>query len=127
MDAKQFLKEKGISNNDFMDSGVADLIETLLTEYQALQLQQTGVIRSALNQEEAFKIFTQHNKNDGFIQWKGTDVCMDFTCECGHHNHYDDYFAYVVKCGGCGNLYASSCNVEMIKIKESEQFIESNF
>ena len=43
MDAKQFLKEKGISNNDFMDSGVADLIETLLTEYQALQLQQTGV------------------------------------------------------------------------------------
>ena len=43
MDAKQFLKEKGISNNDFMDSGVADLIETLLTEYQSLQLQQTGV------------------------------------------------------------------------------------
>jgi hypothetical protein len=43
MDAKKFLKEKGISNNDFMDSGVADLIETLLTEYQALQLQQTGV------------------------------------------------------------------------------------
>jgi len=43
MDAKQFLKEKGISNNDFMDSGVADLIETLLTEYQALQLLQTGV------------------------------------------------------------------------------------
>lgn len=47
MDAKQFLKEKGISNNDFMDSGVADLIETLLTEYQALQLQQTGVSSSA--------------------------------------------------------------------------------
>lgn len=43
MDAKQFLIHKGISNNDFMDSGVADLIETLLTEYQALQLQQTGV------------------------------------------------------------------------------------
>lgn len=43
MDAKQFLKEKGITNSDFMDSGVADLIKTLLTEYQALQLQQTGV------------------------------------------------------------------------------------
>jgi tRNA(Ile2) C34 agmatinyltransferase TiaS len=49
MDAKQFLKEKGISNNDFMDSGVADLIETLLTEYQALQLQQTGVKQSVCN------------------------------------------------------------------------------
>ena len=43
MDAKQFLIHKGISNNDFMDSGVADLIETLLTEYHTLQLQQTGV------------------------------------------------------------------------------------
>lgn len=44
MDAKQFLKEKGISNSDFMDSGVADLIETLLTEYQALQLKQGAVM-----------------------------------------------------------------------------------
>ena len=43
MDAKQFLTHKGISNNDFMDSGVADLIETLLTEYHTLQLQQTDV------------------------------------------------------------------------------------
>ena len=46
MDAKQFLTHKGISNNDFMDSGVADLIETLLTEYHTLQLLQTGVIKS---------------------------------------------------------------------------------
>ena len=49
MDAKQFLIHKGISNNDFMDSGVADLIETLLTEYHTLQLQQTGVIASCSN------------------------------------------------------------------------------
>lgn len=43
MNAKEFLKEKGISNSDFMDNGVADLIETLLTEYHTLQLLQTGV------------------------------------------------------------------------------------
>lgn len=49
MDVKEFLKEKGISNNDFMDSGVSDLIETLLTEYQALQLQQTGVMQRNCN------------------------------------------------------------------------------
>lgn len=24
-----------------------------------------------------------------FIQWKGTDVCMDFHCECGAHCHFD--------------------------------------
>jgi len=88
-------------------------------------LNKTDVMRSALNQEEAFKIFTQHNKFDGFIQWKGTDVCMDFHCECGHHNHYDDYFAYVVKCRECGNLYAPSCNVEMIRVEKADMFIES--
>ena len=61
MKAKQFLKEKGISNNDFMDSGVADLIETLLIEYQALQLQQTGVMHcfSGIKEQD----FIEKNKN----------------------------------------------------------------
>lgn len=36
-----------------------------------------------------------------FIQWKGTNVCMDFYCECGAHCHFDGYFAYVVKCPHC--------------------------
>ncbi len=64
MNAKQFLKEKGISNDDFMDSGVADLIETLLTEYQALQLQQTGVIKSVCEIEKEFEgcpLFKQYD------------------------------------------------------------------
>lgn len=30
-----------------------------------------------------------------FIQWKGTDVCMDFHCECGVHMHFDGDFAFV--------------------------------
>ena len=37
-----------------------------------------------------------------FIQWKGTDVCLDLHCECGEHSHLDGYFAYVIKCGRCG-------------------------
>lgn len=37
-----------------------------------------------------------------FIQWKGTDACIDFTCECGEGGHYDGYFCYRVKCGACG-------------------------
>ncbi len=36
-----------------------------------------------------------------FIQWKGTDVCMDFHCKCGAHCHFDGYFAYVVQCPHC--------------------------
>lgn len=36
-----------------------------------------------------------------FVQWKGTDVCMDFHCGCGAHCHFDGYFAYVVQCPHC--------------------------
>lgn len=44
-----------------------------------------------------------------FIQWKGTDVCLDFTCECGWGGHFDGYFAYVIKCAGCGRLWEMPC------------------
>ena len=31
-----------------------------------------------------------------YIQWKGTDVCLDVHCTCGAELlHYDGYFAYV--------------------------------
>jgi len=55
--------------------------------------------------------FVNHGPNAGdeppegayaFIQWKGTDACFDFTCDCGAEAHFDGYFAYVVKCGACG-------------------------
>lgn len=54
------------------------------------------------------------NENN-FIQWKGTDLCMDFSCECGEHNHYDGYFAYYVKCAGCGQVYEMDTKVKMKK------------
>lgn len=40
-----------------------------------------------------------------FIQWKGTDLCMDFDCECGAHCHFDGDFAYCVKCPHCGAIW----------------------
>ncbi len=82
-------------------------------------------MKTALNFEEANKMFIKHNDFDGFIQWKGTDICMDFHCECGHHNHYDGHYAHVIKCSKCGNMYAPSCNIEMIKIKECDGYLES--
>jgi hypothetical protein len=37
-----------------------------------------------------------------FIQWKGTDLCMDFWCpSCGEHSHFDGLFAYVIQCPHC--------------------------
>ncbi len=41
-----------------------------------------------------------------FIQWKGTDVCLDFTCECGWSGHVDAEFAYTIRCGGCQKVWA---------------------
>lgn len=39
------------------------------------------------------------------IQWKGTDVCMDFHCPCGENSHIDAKFAYYVKCWNCEETY----------------------
>lgn len=58
--------------------------------------------------------------NKTFIQWKGTDVCMDFRCECGHANHYDGYFAYVIKCGHCGSLYELGTQVTATKLNKTD-------
>lgn len=48
----------------------------------------------------------------GWIQWKGTGVCLDFHCKCGAHGHLDAEFAYYVKCGACGQVYEMSGHVE---------------
>jgi len=61
-------------------------------------------------------------ENNTFIQWKGTDVCMDFHCDCGHHNHYDDYFAYYVKCKGCGQVYQTGTSIKMTKVNDQKNY-----
>lgn len=55
-----------------------------------------------------------------FIQWKGTDVCMDFHCECGQHSHFDGDFAYVVKCMDCGTRYEMGTQVRARKLADHE-------
>lgn len=39
-----------------------------------------------------------------FLQWKGTDVCMDVVCLCGDQFHVDSYFAHAVRCPHCGKV-----------------------
>ena len=55
-----------------------------------------------------------------FIQWKGTDVCMDVYCECGEHSHFDGPFAYYIKCPTCGTVYACGDHVELVKLTTEE-------
>lgn len=56
----------------------------------------------------------------GWVQWKGTDACMDIHCSCGHLGHVDDYFAYYVKCPKCGKQYFVNGHVELIEVEELE-------
>jgi hypothetical protein len=52
-----------------------------------------------------FDLNGEIEETHAFIQWKNTDVCMDFYCDCGAHCHFDGYFAYAVKCPHCGTIW----------------------
>lgn len=69
------------------------------------------------------KMVTYNN----FIQWKGTDICMDFYCECGHQNHYDGYFAYHVICAKCRQIYKLATSIKMEKVDSAESPMESKY
>ena len=56
----------------------------------------------------------------GWIQWKGTNVCMDCYCECGCRFHLDGDFGYHTSCPECGTLYSVGQNVKLIKMDEED-------
>lgn len=55
-----------------------------------------------------------------FIQWKGTEVCMDIYCVCGHHSHFDGWFAYAVKCPKCKKILEVSAKIELRPLADGE-------
>jgi hypothetical protein len=55
--------------------------------------------------KEAPSLDIKHERPHGWIQWKGTNVCMDIHCSCGESTHIDAEFLYHVKCGACGRVY----------------------
>jgi len=73
----------------------------------------------AKNDEEAWKIQEQYEgKPHGWVQWKGTNVCMDVYCKCGYHSHIDSDFVYNIQCPNCGTIYMVNGHVEFIEIEE---------
>lgn len=57
----------------------------------------------------------------GWVQWKGTEVCMDLHCKCGALCHVDASFAYFVRCGNCGQEYEMAGYVEARPLSPEEQ------
>ena len=56
---------------------------------------------------------------DMFIQWKGTDVCLDFECQCGANGHFDGMFAYYLRCPECGAIYRMGTQVIAKRMDDS--------
>jgi hypothetical protein len=57
-----------------------------------------------------------------FIQWKGTDVCCDFECSCGHYAHLDVGFMYYVRCPECGTIWETPSHIEFTRV--TGEFLE---
>ena len=57
---------------------------------------------------------------DNFIQWKATDVFIEFTCKCGEYNNYSGFFAYYVKCSGCDQVYKMDTKIKMEKTNKTD-------
>lgn len=52
------------------------------------------------------------------IQWKVTDICMDYICpSCGNQGHIDGFFCYNVKCGSCGDVYRMPSDISSLLLK----------
>lgn len=56
----------------------------------------------------------------GWIQWKGTNVCMDVHCSCGVMGHIDRDFAYHYKCLACSKFFDIAGYVRLIEVPEEE-------
>ena len=78
-------------------------------------------IKKAKNKDEAWDMQdTKKDQPHGWIQWKGTDVCMDIHCSCGIHSHVDAEFTYHIKCP-CGKVYFCNGHIELIELEETPE------
>lgn len=57
----------------------------------------------------------------GWVQWKGTNVCLDIHCVCGTLSHLDADFAYYVRCPNCKRVYGVNGHVELVELTEEEK------
>ena len=76
-------------------------------------------IKKAKNSDIARTIQeTYENMPHGWIQWKGTDVCMDVHCKCGNISHVDSDFVYYIKCPKCNAIYMCNGHIEFIELEK---------
>lgn len=75
----------------------------------------------SLNKE--FVNFSLRSDPYGWVQFKGTELCMDVHCSCGELTHIDGMFLYFIKCGSCGRIYELNGHIQLIE-RTSDEFNE---
>lgn len=60
----------------------------------------------------------------GWIQWKGTDACVDLHCVCGSHGHFDGFQMYRVQCKDCGRKYVVGQVVKLIEVTPENEGLD---
>lgn len=70
--------------------------------------------------EQVYSQDTPEGDAHGWIQWKGTDACIDLHCKCGHLEHLDAEFLYFYKCPACGAKYALGQVVKLIPLSDEQ-------
>jgi len=76
-------------------------------------------LKKAKDEEEAWNIAEKYeNKPHGWVQWKGTEVCMDFHCSCGFQGHIDGSNIYFVQCSKCGRKYFCNGHIELVQVEK---------
>lgn len=85
-------------------------------------------MKVAKNSAEASKMQERFEKDPhAWIQWKGTNACLDFYCDCGEHTHFDGDFAYHLQCCKCGEVYFMNGHIEIIKLEEKPEMSQVTF
>lgn len=52
-----------------------------------------------------------------FIQWKSTNLCMDFKCgRCRLNMHIHGDFANAIRCPKCGQIYEMGTQVKAVAV-----------
>lgn len=69
---------------------------------------------------------TYENLPHGWIQWKNTEVSMDFHCKCGAHLGVEGDFAYYVCCSTCKTVYSCNGHIELIEILDTSSIDDSS-
>lgn len=64
-------------------------------------------------------------ENTGWIQWKGTQACIDLYCKCGFHGHVDsDMFFYRAFCPACNRQFLVGQNIKLIELTPEEAAVD---